>query len=143
MKRTSRALAVLFVAAATMFATAAPSSAAEGCTAAPGGWGAQNCISVVGSGLNVAQAESSYLPGVGWNANICSRSHEFKYKKINTVSYAYRLSNPSGCVLNPLQVDVIWKAPGNMANGSDFCGRSKNDASSNTFSNYACVRISA
>jgi hypothetical protein len=143
-RRTGVLVVALFAASGLMVAAApAPVSAdARGCTAAPGGALAVNCIVVKGSGLKVKRSKSSYTAGVGL-PNICSRNHQWRYVKKGTSRKVTKTIRPHGCSLAVSY--AVWKKidqrVGKMKHNSKFCARSKNNQTGGRWTPYACVTI--
>ncbi len=113
------------------------SASADGCTSAPGGLGALNCIYVNGSSDLVNYSDSIYNSGVN-PSNVCNPQGKWKYKKLNTTAYAYKYVSASTCGL--WRGYVTWNSPGRMVNQSQFCATQKNSVIS-SYANYACITI--
>lgn len=116
---------------------------AMGCTAAPGGIGAQNCVTVVNSsplgGTGLAYAFSNYLSA---SDNVCAITAQFKYTDRTADPNKTKTMTTSSCFYGGSQIK--WD-PADFAlqHGSDFCARQKNSATGQVYSNWACVRIIA
>ncbi|MEV0455798.1 hypothetical protein [Catellatospora methionotrophica] len=135
------AAAVLMVFTAQAMTANAAHASASGCTFAPGYSGAQNCIDVNGSGLNVSSSRSIYKPGVTtWPPQICNRQHQWRYTR-NGGSQTTRSETAPSCIPGILNDFVDWSNPGTMANNSTFCARTNNSHTSGVWTNYACVKI--
>ncbi|VTR77227.1 hypothetical protein [Cellulomonas hominis] len=116
---------------------------ALGCTAAPGGIGAQNCVTVINSsplgGTGFAYAISSYISA---SDNVCSKTAQFKYT--DRTANPNKTATVSGSACSYGGGDLRWDpADFHLQHGSDFCARQKNSATGGVYANYACVRISA
>lgn len=126
----------------------AGSASANGCTWAPGQSGALNCIHVRGSSWNVDSAASAYDPGFHpWPSNYCNRTHQIRFKRAINSYYETSKQTKTTCIFGLAESTAWWnkswysKFKGNMANGSSFCGRSKNEKTNFSWSNYACITI--
>jgi hypothetical protein len=133
------------IGAALITAPAAHASA-SGCTFAPGGAAAQQCITVLGSGLHVSQVANEYYasPISGNAANVCSRHHQDKFTFPNG-NIGYWGNNPSSCILGSVAVIsgdyVVWNANQNFYNGRGMCAQSNNSDTGGTWTPFACETI--
>ena len=139
--RRSAAVAAFILSIGSFAATGSgtASASANGCTSAPGGVGALNCVDVSGWGIVVLSADSVYNSGYN-PSNVCKPQAKFKHKKNGTSSYAYKYVSASTCGL--WRGYVTWSAPGAMADGRQFCATQKNSVIS-AYANYACIGISS
>jgi hypothetical protein len=127
---------------------AAPSAWADasGCTWAPGGFAAQQCINVHGSGLYVSWVANQYFasPTSGWAANVCNRKHENKFTNPNG-TIGYWEADLSSCILGSVAVTtgdyVTWSPNRRFYDGRGMCARSNNSDTGGTWSPYACETI--
>jgi hypothetical protein len=145
-KRLVRLFVVAAIAVAGLaFGSSQAMASANGCTTAPGSYGAHTCISTSGSSWTVSQSTSAYyfaLPPVLTFPNTCNRKHQWLYTTMNGQVGSYNI-NPSGCV-NALAVYTVgdyatWSPNSQFKSG--FCERVANTSTSNSWSSYACVTM--
>ena len=117
---------------------AAPAGASgSGCTSAPGGIGAQNCIEIEGWGTTVHGAKSAYSSGFSY-LNVCNITAQYKYRPAGAGSYRYKILSSTTC--GWWKGWVWWNNPGEMTNNSSFCATQKNSVIS-SYANMACLSI--
>jgi hypothetical protein len=115
---------------------------ATGCTLAPGYTGALNCVAVYGSGLHVDSSQSRYQPGISpWPQQICSRKHEWRFRRYGAAGYTTKDLPGNGCILGVAPDYVDWASPGTMTNGSSFCAHSNNTQTGGVWTPFACETI--
>ena len=146
--RSARIVTAALTCAASLMVANAPKSNAEatGCTWAPGGIGAEQCIWVYGTGLYVPQVSNMYYasPTSGYGANVCNRRHNYKFTEMdNTIRTAD--INPSSCILGMtavIQGDMVrWYPRRNFHDGRGMCARSNNSDTGGTWTPFACETI--
>lgn len=130
--------------ALAVVAAPAAHASASGCTWAPGGPGAQQCINVSGSGLHVNSVANQYFASpTGSLANLCNRKHQDKFTNPNG-QIGYWNNNPTSCILGAVAVTtgdyVVWKPNRNFYDGRGMCARS-NNSDTGGWTPYACETI--
>lgn len=144
LKNTLKLLVALLVVFSVITLVVASSSApaeanANGCTLAPGGPGALNCIYVDGSGQTVNYSDSIYNSGT-IPANVCYPNGKWKYVQNGTTynQWTYRSASTCGW----WRGYITWGANMAMKDGSSFCATQKNSVIS-SYANYACITVHA
>ena len=131
-----------------MWLLAAPAAhaSASGCTWAPGGALAQQCIYVSGNGLYVSYVDNGYFasPYSGYAANVCNRRHEDKFTWPSG-AIGYWEDDPSSCIPGAVAVVtgdyVRWNAQHTFYPDRGMCARSANSDTGGSWSPYACETI--
>jgi hypothetical protein len=121
-------------------------ASASGCTLAPGGPGAQQCIAVYGSSLYVDQVTNNYFASLvsGTGANVCNRKHQYKFTNPDNTIGWWNI-NPTSCILGIAAAStgdyVDWYPRRNFHDGRGMCAHSNNSDTGGTWTPYACETI--
>jgi hypothetical protein len=112
---------------------------ASGCTLAPGPNGAQNCVQVYGSGVNIGNMLSQYLNGWQVAGNVCYPDSKFYYThQGNNYETVYeKTANNCGY----WYVYIAAGLASNMKNNSRACTSMKNSSTGGRFAPLACETI--
>lgn len=109
---------------------------ASGCSWAPGPTGANFCLLVDGTGLQVTGATATYQAG----GNICFQQAQFRYTEIiGFGQYTQTIGPSSGCSL--FSAATLLTGTRTMANGSSFCARVQNSETSGYWTSWVCETI--
>lgn len=127
--------------------SAGPASAsASGCTWAPGGAFAQQCIHVWGGGLHIAHLANQYFasPWSGWGSNVCRRMHREKFTDLdNVVRFAEQ--DLASCITGAAAVSIgdysVWYPNRDFHNKRGMCAFSNNSDTGGTWTPQACVTV--
>jgi len=136
----------LLTAALITLGVPAAGASAQGCTFAQGGAAAQQCTTVIGSGLHVNEIDNDYYasPVSGGTADVCNRHHQITYYNANGTKGTWS-ANPSSCILGSVAIltgDEQYVYPNrNFPNNKSICSRSRNSDTNEVWTPYACVTI--
>jgi hypothetical protein len=131
---------------ALVVAAPAAQATAAGCTWAPGGAAAQQCIYVSGDGTYVSYVMNQYYasPISGYAANVCNRRHRTKFVA-STGATGYIENDPSSCILGSVAVTTgdytRWDARRHLLAWSDVCAKSANSDTGGSWTPSACETI--
>lgn len=108
-----------------------------GCTLAPGGPGALNCVYLNGSSLYINYSDSIYNSGAV-PVNVCDPQGKWRYMLHGTNYYLHTLRSTDTC--GWWRGFVTWHPRTHMADGSSFCATQKNSVIPD-YANFACETI--
>ena len=106
-----------------------------GCTAAPGSWPSQVCVEANFTVNSVITSKVTHTA----SQNICDATAQIRYQGRWKSGLSYTTGTASGCT--PLAKYVTFGSAGSLMDGSEFCGRIKDSATSQKYSNYACIGV--
>jgi len=146
-RRSVRAAVVGAALVASSVVAAAPAHAsASGCTWAPGGAFAQQCIHVWGSGLRVDKVANQYFPSPlsGYSANVCRREHQDKFTDLDN-QIRYHHASLDSCIPGAVAVAFgdyeMWYPHRDFHDHRGMCAQSKNSDTGDTWTPFACVTV--
>lgn len=117
---------------------------AIGCTAAPGGFGATVCMTVLNpTPIGGVVLDESTLEYVSPGDNVCNQQAQWKYMRRLGLGYEYHTQTSNSCGWGAWS--QTWDPEPDLVlqHSWDICGRVRNSATSQQWTNWVCKTIIA